>query len=232
MVESEDVVKLLRQANEQLPRGLLDFEQWRSVWMMLVGAWYLLARTQPYLVGPDRLDLDTAENFANQLLDGTAPPETEWVAKFGPHPWISGFYVLSAEHRIANSIDRLTKVFASANVGKIPGGTKTSPYPRCDFLASHCPHCLSDVYANHVLEGRSVLRAFRQARDMEWPDLCLARVYKRVNELKHQPEPGRSRDATRARSPDAAQALREVSTMLSQLALHRKECRSFSPLST
>lgn len=232
MSDPEELARRLRRAYQNLPRGAPDLDQWRSVWMMLVGAWYLLERAEPFLVGPDRLDLDAAEAFARQLLDGTMPPESEWQGRFGAHPWISGFYVLSAEHRVANAIDRLTKVFAGANVSRIPDGDKTSPYPRCDYLASKCPHCHSGDYATHVPNGRNVLRVFGGARDVPWPDLSLARVYKRVNELKHRPEPNRSRDATSARSADAAQALRELGTVLGELAFHRGNCRSFAPLTT
>lgn len=231
MSDSQTVVNLLRQGNGRLPRGSGDLDQWRSIWMMLVGTWYLLARADPHLVGPDQLDLGVAESFATDVLDGGAPPESEWVERFGPHPWISGFYVLSAEHRIANSIDRLSKVFAGARIDEISGGDQRSPYPRCKYLASQCPHCKGQKYLEHTPEASAILGAFTKGASSEWPTLRLSRVYKRVNELKHQPKPYRSRDATETRSRDAARALLEVSTVFAELALHRKECTGpFEPL--
>lgn len=233
MARDEVLVSRLRQAGERLPRGVADTDQWRSIWMMLVGAWYLLERATPYLVEAERLDLDAAERFASRLLADNVPAEAQWLMVFGQHPWISGFYVLSAEHRVANSIDRLTKVFAGAKVGDIPDGNKTAPYPRCAYLASECPHCRSAAYGQHVPMGREILQAFCDARDDEpWPALRLARVYKRVNELKHQPEPNRSRDSTTERAADASRALLEVTTVLSELALHRMNCLEFVPLTT
>ena len=229
------VVELLPDPNKRRDVSARERDNWRTVWMMLVGSWHLLRTAQPFVDFADSapINYDRAEEFARELLRARVHREQDWLS-LAPHPWPAGFYLLSAEHRVANSVDRLTKVFAGQALSAMPCGDNL--YERCKGLALWCPHCRQETYYNDVRRARELLSRFGQegGRAPTWPSLRLARVYMRVNEIKHgkKNQPPIAMESTRARWFEAARALAQLTRLLREFAIHRDGCTCYRPLTT
>jgi len=210
--------------------SLEERNDWRTIWMMLVGAWYLLGKAEPFLQG-NKISYRRAQTFARKILGNSVGPEDRWPA-LGRHPWPAGFYLVSTEHRLANAVDRLTRIFAGANLNRIPGGRDL--YERCKSLATHCPHCQHRSYLSHVRTGRTILARFgaEGGQAPKWPRLGLARVYMRVNEIKHGPknQPLVVQQSTKGRSGEAVSALSDLTILIGEFATHRASCTMYKPL--
>lgn len=217
----------LQRVGDILPRKYAqESDDWLTIWMMLVGAWRLLRTARPFLQ-PMPIDYKLAEAFARSILQGTDRPEQEW-GLLAPHPWPAGFYLVSAEHRIANSVDRLTKVFAGEKITRIPNGKKDVP-KRCKGLATGCLYCHQATYKpDRPSRGHTILARFGEeaGKAPGWPKLCLARVYMRVNEIKHgrKNQPPIKQESTRTRWREATVALIQLTRLMYELAVHRNEC--------
>ena len=81
-------------------------DEWCQLWMLLAGSWYSLwwAAHSVEEQSPLKDSLPEAHAFALDFLKSQAP--TLAASKMGP--WSCGYFLISAEHRIANTIDRLT----------------------------------------------------------------------------------------------------------------------------
>lgn len=209
--------------------------RWNTIWMMLVGCWYLLNRAEPF-TEEKPINYDRAVEFALDLLRGNVGAESEWVQS-GPHPWPAGFYLVSAEHRLANSLDRLTQLFAGAKLKSIPALEKI--YDRCEYLAKSCPHC-GDVatYAGNMGRAAAILREVAKAKNASNEQTMhrLAKVYRRVNEIKHglenlpKVQTPIEQEPTKQRWVESSEALEDMVTLIDGFASHRHGCGSYAPM--
>jgi hypothetical protein len=108
-------------------------DEWCKLWMLLAGGWYSL-NWAAYSVDeriPLKDALPTAHAFARDFL--TFQPANLSASEM--NPWFTGYFLVSAEHRIANTIDRVTSLFF------YPLSATERIYNRCISLFLGCPHC-------------------------------------------------------------------------------------------
>lgn len=230
----EDLAEDLRTAELVLPSSLsrgpdtADCDEWCKLWMLLVGAWYSLSWSA-YSVESSALreQLKKAHLRAVQLLD-TIPAS---LSANDLDAWSAGYFLISGEHRVANVLDRATKQF-------FPRDLKMGIYTRSVRLLKQCPRCHRSGSA-YLSQAKAALRAFAEpvvksgdrrkmaaAAEERWlKGSALARVYDRVNTIKHK-SPGAdavSELPTAQRWNDLREALKMLLALLRELATHARE---------
>jgi Cyanobacterial TRADD-N associated 2-Transmembrane domain len=74
--------------------NLQERDDWRTIWMMLVGSWYLLGKAEPFLQR-SKISYRRAQTFASGILSNAVGPEDSWTALVR-HPWPAGFWPFRA----------------------------------------------------------------------------------------------------------------------------------------
>ena len=182
-----------------------DCDRWCRVWMLLFGAWQSLRYASLFsdalpLIGRLRL----AHSFSRAHIDST---EVEDDYATG---WYAGYFLISAEYRIAGGLDRATKLFCSDNPAE-----DLRIHDRCWWLLKSCPQCRDPDY---LRDAKDVLATFRRDTGQ------LFQVWKRVNALKHGGNKAVSSDTSLDRFRQAANALGDVALVFCRLVEHKKSC--------
>ena len=183
-----------------------ECDDWCKLWMLLVGTHYSLAQAQGHLsVEPLQVKLRQAHRYALALLSSQKAP-----APTGRETWLAGYFLISAEHRLADALDRLTGLAAA-----LPG--RSDVYLRLQLLARRCPECCHHRFSD---ECRRLLTSENAA---------LLRVHQRVNVLKHHAKETKiNKVSTKVRFSDATKALEEATVLIREFASHAKECTILS----
>lgn len=196
-------------------------DEWCKLWMLLAGSWYSLswAAYSAENALPLKDSLPQAHAFAREFLK--SQPASLSVAQM--NPWFCGYFLISAEHRIADTIDRLTTLYF------YPKEADYRIYDRCKSLLRGCPHCNRAV-SEYLPKGHKILTNFAAhpketntpAVDNWKANSAIARVYHRVNGIKHKrPDADAVSDlATATRWSDAASGTREVAVLMWDLTQH------------
>lgn len=200
--------EFLRRAESVLPVQAghsTDCDRWCRVWMLLSGASYSLRYAQLYCDDQPLLPrLKDAHSFARAYLD------SRFIGQHDMTGWYAGYFLVSAEYRIAGSFDRTTKLFVDGTAAE-----DLRCHARCKWLLRHCPNCRSTSY---LREAADVLDDFRKGHG------SLSRVWRRVNALKHGGDAPISDEPTIERFRQAADALGTAACALWRLSEHRISC--------
>ncbi len=208
---SDDLEQLrhtLAEVEAQLPRpdssNHTECDDWCKLWMLLVGAHYSLAQAQGHLsASPLHIELRRAHQYAVTLLSSHKAPA-------GGATWSAGYFLISAEHRLADALDRLTGLAAA-----LPG--RSDVYLRLQLLARRWPECCRHRFSD---ECQRVLTSKNGA---------LLRVHQRVNVLKHHAKETKiNKVSTTVRFSDATKALQEATILIREFASHARECTARS----
>lgn len=205
-----NIGRVLRDAERFLPTPMGQHadacEDWCKYWMLLVGSWYSLHNAEPFLQDEElRFVLPQAHDFAIVHLDSLIPQPIPTTAN--PNPWFAGYFLISAEHRLADFLDRATK---SALDGLAL--SDCGVHARREALRTGCPRCRYHVYPGEL----------QQALAKESP---LVVLYTRVNVIKHDaPEKTIDDLSTRRRWSDASDALLGAGVVLRELSRHHVGC--------
>lgn len=212
----DSLAAVLKDVESALPRTLTHdhgmaehCDEWCKLWMLTVGSWHSLAWA---LHGVESSPLQESLKDAHEwaLRHGIVEPDTLTPEKV--NPWFAGYFLISAEHRIADTLDRLTTLFLWPNEERYV-------FSRCRQLAEGCPHGTS---VHHPVSGASLalLQALgarpKRSEDpafRSWLQGCaVARVWERVNTIKHKyPDSDAVAEiATRERWIDATEALEQL----------------------
>jgi hypothetical protein len=122
-------------------------DEWCKLWMMLAGAWYSLNWSVHCLKEKGlHEDLKEAHRFALDFLTERHIENPLIITKSDINPWFTGYFLVSAEHRIANTLDRLTALFFFPSIqtpNEMRGNQDRlgSVRDRCQKLLKECPHC-------------------------------------------------------------------------------------------
>lgn len=208
--------------------GLEHCDEWCKLWMMLVGSWYSLDWA---LKGVEegqalKLGLTDAHQFAMKLLQQRA----RTLSVDDINTWFCGFFLISAEHRIADAIDRLTQLMFDPDKQQLEHDRRDRLiYTRCSFLVQSCPHCKqpANVFLPATYTVLANFAAYPGRDDVAAMQLWMSRspvacVYERVNTLKHKPfykDPVADLP-TISRWDDAAAATRDLTLLMQEMSGH------------
>lgn len=195
-------------------------DEWCKLWMLLAGAWYSLSWAV-YSVEKDlplKDSLPEAHAFARKFLK--SQPSSLAAAQM--NPWFCGYFLISGEHRIASTIDRLTRLFF------YPKHAEYGIYSRCDSLVKGCPHCQkqASLYLPNAYDILAKFAAHPKLTGISKADWkassAIATVYDRVNTIKHKrPDADAVSDLpTATRWRDAATGIRELAVLMQDLTKH------------
>lgn len=187
-----------------------DCDDWCKLWMLLVGAWYALSWAENYLEEePLSKTLPEAHRYASNI-EVTLPSH---LVASELNTWHTGFFLISAEHRIADVMHRLCKLF-------LDSGEQVDKC--CARLLAGCPRCNA---LSILPSADAVVRDFmcRVAYPGKTP---LGLVFNRVNVVKHGPtaDPVDSL-STATRWDHACEALASLLKLFGDLTVHVRQCR-------
>ena len=212
--------------------------EWCKLWMMLAGAWYSLSWAV-YRLEKTKLSeaLKDAHVFAGRLLSMPVMGLTSEDI----NPWFVGYFLISAEHRIANTLDRLPALFfwPQLDVLKLrPNDPNDDRLKRIDLryklLLHGCPHS-SSCPPTYLDDANEIVRRFamrprpNQRRGIAFENWLrsspLAMIWVRVNAIKHKaPDAAAVSDAlTDTRWTEAADALADLARLMATLTDHRQK---------
>jgi hypothetical protein len=222
-----ELARLLEKAEGELTRSWQHdhlshkhCDEWCKLWMLLAGSWYSLAWAMESLDEQIPLvdSLPNAHAFAKAFLKSF--PVSLTASDI--NPWFTGYFLISAEHRIANTIDRATTLFFW------PQTAPKKIYNRCASLVAACPHSGEAIEA-YLPSSHEILRRFAEHPSKvgglieTWTaNSVTGRVYDRVNSIKHKkPDADAvSNLPTAERWRDAVSALNDVASLMRDLTHH------------
>lgn len=214
-----DIVGKLSGSGTQLDLIAGDIRhRWFTIWTMLVGAYNLLILADDYL-DDQPMDFAEIERFAKRMVsdwkDGiTFACNDEWYPH--PHSWLAGFHLMSAEHRIANALDRLHAIVSVKKLSEISKDPRPIVKKYQGIKESGCAYCKG---ACKWTEPE------REALDLVQKGRPLDSVYERTNEYKHE-RFVRAADGmpTRVRSDKVILAFKDLLELFSRLIVHYERC--------
>jgi hypothetical protein len=190
-------------------------KQWSMVWMLSIGALRSLHRAEKWRSQSRNFEdqFAAAKEVLNQFISGNDP-----ATNVGP--WLIGYYLLSAEQRIALSLHRLLQAYASY---------EEYAFPIIKCLASSSGN-VANTDAETVLFafGRKELKdSFGTPPKLDENTLqfkqgnALRQVWKRVNDIKHNPEEQTNKERAEKRFMDAVWGMAGLNTVFRELAKKR-----------
>lgn len=199
---------ILRAAESELPLvagHVGNCDRWCRVWMLLFGAWQSLRYVSLYSDSQPLIQrLGPAHTRSRALLDSNILDDDD------PTGWYAGYYLISAEYRIAGGFDRATKLFCRDSAEE-----DLRIYDRCHWLLTRCPKCRTEDYLS---DAKSVLENFRERKGN------ISSVWKHVNVLKHGGKKPASQKTSMNRFQSAADAVGDAALVMKCLVQHEKAC--------
>lgn len=198
----------LKRAEDALPAQAGhngDCDRWCRVWMLLFGASYSLRCAHLYC---DDNPLLPRLRFGHSF--GRANLDSRLIGDLDVTGWYAGYFLVSAEYRIAGSFDRTTKLFVQDNPAE-----DLNIYNRCEWFLKYCPNCKS---VDYLVDAAVELEKFLQKKG------SLSEVWRRVNALKHGSDTPVSDKTSLQRFREAADALGIVALVLWRLSEHKAKC--------
>lgn len=208
------ILEALKRIETQLPSSMRNAthgascDEWCKLWMFLTGAWYSFGWAAHGLGGAAlKQDLPSAHRFADSF-------DISWPSQLRPtdiNPWYTGYFLVAAEHRIANTMHRSCKLFL--------GSAFYDEYidTCCSSILKECPRCKCAALGAAAVD---VVKAFLQRKTA--PQLTpLGVIFDRVNILKHGPVSDPIEDlSTKDRWHQTSMALESLLIMFADLSFH------------
>lgn len=180
-IDGSDIKRLGKDINDvrkkfpKTPEKVEDL--WIGNWSLLVGAWYSLHMALPAaedIVASSNSKVEAAEALLNRA-DNELPPRLIDLTNKTSDPWHVGYFLISAEHRICNSLERLVKIFIWADDHR-------HFFDLCREVSKKCYHgCGEEQGINYLFRFGPSLETFVEGD----PRSELSRVWRRVVSLKH-----------------------------------------------
>lgn len=212
------------------PRSLDHTKQkitpYGMVWLLMVGSCYSLTKAKFFLSAQRNAEIQLQE--AAKLLENLATQDDESINESSLSSWIVGYYLFSSEQRVAAALHRLLKTYCDR-----PDHIYAPTLIRDDLL-NRCPHCQNSPTNSYPTTERILqnflneLDSFKRREDNraqryttdKSSGVILARVWDRVNFIKHDPQEPTNPEDPHFRWEDSLGALSAILNIFKELAKH------------